>query len=691
MKAVAGLGMGPYRIGYFVLILTVFLFGMLFAPIYAEPEVNTSRSIPEPDIWYIYTPKEISQNISFELPIVINSTGELKVKSGSSLELIQKYDYQRNITVKDNGTLHVRSGTLYSNYCLNIHLEDNGRLIIENGGELKVTKLTATDNALIRLSSSMLSSGKGGFIIDISGKSTLELIESKIEGAEEFSAHENSKIKLRNGTIDSEKYAISCNEINLISNNDLQDLMVNSCERLTIHNSKVTGLNVITCNYMTSASNSKIIDSKINFLGIGRLSSAEINDLRLDDVNELEITGCKVNILKIHKMVKKLKILNSEVSQLDVENCQTLETYNTHFDNSELHSSLDLVEFHSSTIEHCSIFPLEIKIYDSIIIGNEDELNDLTRGRRLDAYNSSFNSPLHFTGTSSAHLINCSTLNEIPPKVIVDEDAKIYIYWWLNVQVLDNHSKPLSGASVSACDFITNNAIKTAQSDENGRVRFSLLANTITKKGWRTNDNKTYFVQGDYNGLFKMNGTLIKMDKNMESNLEFLEVKESKSKPQQFFTQESLIGIIIFILIIILVAYSFTSGKKPKNRSNNNRGRNRGSSGVNNIDKIRNRPVRKPKLKRKPDHYFENGTGTGDDLLKPTNGYTDHLPEPKNNHKQVNGKVNGNGNGKVVKKSNGNGGGRSRNGNYDSVSRIRKSREINQKIAHMITLNRRLK
>ncbi|WP_455392145.1 hypothetical protein, partial [[Eubacterium] cellulosolvens] len=433
-------------------------------------------------------------------------------------------------------------------------------------------------------------------VIQITGDSTLKLIEGSITNADAFKAAGNSNIELQNGTIETKNFDINCNELKIISSSSFHDIEVARCELLSIQDSTVTSIEVDYCGHFDTLGTCKILNSNINSLSTGSLLGAEIGNLRFNTVDELELTGCQVNILKINNMVKHFTIHNSDISQLDIENCQVLETYNTDFDNSKLKNSQDLVEFHSSEVKHCSIFPEEIRIYDSVIIGNEDELNDLTRGRIFIAYNSSFNSPLHFTGTTEAHLNNCSTLGNIPPKVIADQDANIHIYWWLDVQVLANGSKPLPGAIVSVCDFFNYGVVASGISDANGRVSFSLLANTITKTGWETIDNKSYYVKGSYQGLTAENGTGLWMEKNSKSELDFTEVKEKKSKPKEYFTRDTIIGIVIFFIIIILIIMSVVGGKESKSRSR---------------DRERTPPKTKTGKRNGPRRDIGNGGGNG--------------------------------------------------------------------------------
>ncbi len=593
--------MGSLGMGFFLMLLVVLCVGLVILPGLSQIAVGaninegqTSRAraqdFEEPDTWYIYTTKEIVENISFELPIVINSSGELRIKNSAWLELIQNHNYERNITIKDNGTLRLTKGILSSNHALRIQLKDKGKLILDKNSILKITRLDTKDNTQIHIIKSTLTPGAGGLFIDIGGESSLELNEGTIVNADIIKAHENSELVLNNCDIDAKDFAIECKKVSLVSNPDLRDLMIDSCDELSITNSKVSSLRVTKCTNLYSSYNTTIINSEITNLEYGWLSFAEIQNLKFDKINDLEINGCNVNILKINKMVINLKIIKSEISQLDIKSCQKLETYGTHFDNSELESSLDLVEFHSSTVEHCSMFPLQVKIFDSIIIGNTEELNDLTRGTRLDAYNSSFNAPLHFTGTSEAHIINCSTNGNIPPQVIIDEDAKINIYWWLDVQVLDNTSKPLPGATVTVCDFITNAPIKSGISDSYGQVSFYLQANTITKNGWKTRNNKSYFVTGTYDGRKASNETGIWLKDNIKTYLDFTEVKEKKKEPKPFFTFETIIGIIIFIIILVLVVISLAGGRKkpeppPRARDHGSR-RRRGTIDLDDRDRL---------------------------------------------------------------------------------------------------------
>jgi hypothetical protein len=668
-----------------ILLLTIMLVGTVFISVSAESGVDDydSRSdgidFDDPDIWYISDLKEIQQNITFELPIIINSSGVLRIRNSITLQLLQNYDFERNITVKDNGTLNLRAGSLTSNFALNIFLKDTGKLIVEKGSELQATKIVAQDSSLIRISSSIISAGKGGLKIDISKDSSIELIESVIYDADKFSAYGNSNVELRNGTINTKEFAINCNELRLISNYNLKDLIVSSARKLYIENSKVTGLQVDACNELYTSTNSKIYDSTIKSIISGKISSSEVKNLRFNSIDELEIVGSQVNILKINTMVTNLIIKYSDISQLDIERCERLKTYNSHLDNSKLKSSLSLVEFYSSEVEHCSIYPIEVKIYDSIIVGNEKELNDLTNSYRFEAYNSDFNSPLHFTGNSEAHLINSSTLNQIPPKVIVDDDAKVYIYWWLEVQVLDKHSKPLPETTVHVCDFITNKVKDTGISDEHGKVKFSLLANTITKNGWKTRNNKSYFIKGDYGALSTKNGTGIWMRDNTNSFLEFSDVKESKSKPKPFFTRDTIIGIFIFILIVILICVSLIKGR----RSGKNGARASGRS----PPSYRSRSyARKPSRRQEVIH--PEGNGSSSDIIR---DLEEQLLHPSNNDEILIVRKNNNNHNNIQKTQN-----RLRtyrrginnNGNHRR-KHIHNSLPDSQ--PHRITINRRLK
>jgi hypothetical protein len=565
------LGMGTLKMGIMCLLLFGLTLGLVLTPEIAqslnESEISNenTRSVINPEIWYIYSLKELTENVTFELPIVINSSGELRIKNRATIELLQKFDFQRNITIKDNGTLRIKKSTLFSNRALYIKLMDTGKLIIEKGGEFKVTKVSAKGNSVIKIQGGKLSPGSGDLDIDLIDDATLNLDSGIIDNADRFSAMDNTKLELNNCSFTSKEYDISCAELKIASNAVITDLKIDSCKNINIYNSRLTGFEISSCENLNSYSSSEIINMNIESLGVATLTSSEIQNLRIDYVNDLSLQSCEVNILKIKEKVTNLNIQNSDISQLDIEECKKLETYNTYFDNSELKSSTDQVVFHSSTIEHCTIFPLKLEIYNSEIIGNKDELNDLTRGQHLMAYNSSFNAPLHFTGTSQADLVNCSTLGTIPPKVIVDSDAQVNLYWWLDVQVLDNESKPLPNVLVTVHDFITNTKIKEGVSAEFGRVKFALLANTITKHGWNTKNNKSYFIRGNYDTLLKENGTGIWMKDNTNSILDFSEVKEESVKEETFFTPETITGILIFIIIVILIIFSLVSGRKSKN------------------------------------------------------------------------------------------------------------------------------
>jgi hypothetical protein len=583
MKRLFGSGMGIYRMGIFLSVLVVLSIGWIIAPAIGSVVENGTKQSGS-DTWYIYESRTIVKDISIEQPVVINGSGELILKDGVTVEMFQKYDYQRNITIKDNGTLLLRNGNLESNLKFYIKLQGTGKLILERDSTLKVTQLVSTKNALVRILSSKLIPGKGGLLVEIGGESTLELDDGTITSAEEVYIKDEASLRLHDATIESEGYAISCKEVNLVSNPDLRNLKINSCQYLFIQNSNVTGLDVMNCDNFQSFVNTKIINSKIQSLGNGKLSSADITDLTITKANKLEITNCNVNILKITNSVTNLQILSSDISQLDINECTKLETYNTNFDNSRLQSSLDEVNIYNSKVQHCLFFPEEINIYDSTIIGNKDELSDLTRGREMAAYNTSFNAPLHFTGTSNANLVNCSTIAEIPPKVIVEEDANVNIYWWLEVLVLDNGSDPLPGAKVQICDFFTNQVVDEQISNHKGMAVFALLGNSISKYGWNTKNNKSYFIKGTFGGIRADNSTGIWLSENSKAILELSQVKEEDKEDDAFLTSENFLWFLLIIILVIIVLGILAMGRsrgsppktgKPKGPSPESRGKRR--------------------------------------------------------------------------------------------------------------------
>jgi hypothetical protein len=184
------------------------------------------------------------------------------------------------------------------------------------------------------------------------------------------------------------------------------------------------------------------------------------------------------------------------------------------------------------------------------------------------AYNSSFNDPLKFSGNSIANLVNCTTSGDIPPIVRVYNNAEVNLYWWLDVSVVDAQNIPLPNAEVSIHDYFSNEKITQGFADEFGRVKFKLLANSITKNGWETIENNSYFLKGKYE---KYNEDRSKdpiwMEMNQESTLKFNNVNKKKEESKPLLSTEMITLIFIVLVIIILIGVTISGRSKRNNRN----------------------------------------------------------------------------------------------------------------------------
>jgi hypothetical protein len=502
-------------------------------------------------IWYIYTKKEIyNKERSYNYAIVINGSGEFFINNSAKVVIHQNYSHHRYITIKDNGILRLNKGTLVSNYGININLQDNGQLILEQKSDLNVTKIKAKDRSSVLLSSSNISPGIGGLDISISGQATLDLADSTINNADSVNAFENSKLKIRNGNIHSTTFGISCEELTLSANKDLDDLKVQRCEYGYILGSTVTGLEIDTCGFLRVSQKSKVIDSLIK------------------NVKEVTVEDSTLRNVVIEQIETKMTIRNSNnISGVEIINCTTLNIQNSHLKKFNLEHFSNIIDISESKIEQSSILPKTINIYNSKFECAPHQLDILTRASLFDAYNSSFNQPLRFSGNSEAHLTNCTTSGKQLPETVVTNDALVSIYWWLEVQVLDSKEKPVPDVTVSILDFITNNKIDDDITDSEGKVKFRLLANIKTKDGWDTIDGKSYEVRGTLGKKSVEDNREILLEENKLVLLQFKNGKKKEKEDKPLLGTDAIIGIIIFIIVIILVVISLTgrSRKTPKN------------------------------------------------------------------------------------------------------------------------------
>ncbi len=517
----------------------------------AEAEGEGSKDTrSDPEIRYIYTTKEIVDNRTFDMPIVINGSGELLIINSATVTILQIADNDLYITVKDNGTLHLRNGGLQSNYAITINLEGTGKIILEENSELKISTLNARGSSKVHLSSSTLTPGIGGLVVNINDNANLELIDSMILGANKVSARDRSTILLKNSDIDSTEFNISCKDFTITSNQNFGEMIIEHSDNFYISGSIVTGLEVNSCTTMDIFSQSKLYNSK------------------MDKIDKLEITNSDIVNVEINEIGSILNIHNSDISGLDIITCSNLKIYDSNIQNFKMRHFSNQIEVYDSVVEVSSFLPKKIMISESVFDCTEKQFTNLTRASTFEALNSSFSLPLQVMGTTEAHLTNCSTNGITPPLVKVYDDALVNIYWWFEVQVLDVDAKPLPEVAVSVYSFWKETKIAEGSSNDEGKVAFKLLGNVIDKNGWRSGENESYFTRGLYEDDHVQNNTGIYMEKNQIAFLQFVIAAEKSKEKEQAIDINTVIGIIIFIIIFILIGLSLT-----RNSKNNGGGR----------------------------------------------------------------------------------------------------------------------
>ena len=259
MQEFTCLKMGNIKMGIFQVFIITLVLVWTFSPVIAQnsnsddvsladgsSRMISSRQIVDP--WYVHTYKIINESRTFEMNIIINGSGELKINNSATFDLSQQWDYQRNITVKDNGILHLEEkSSLISDHPVIILLQDNGQLILEGDSNLKVSRIIARGNSSVILRSSNILPGIGGLNINLGDRSKLELSDSNIINADIVEAYSDSKIKIFNSDIDASSYDISCEELMISSNPDFRNFDVNSCEDVIISDSTVAQLDIFSC------------------------------------------------------------------------------------------------------------------------------------------------------------------------------------------------------------------------------------------------------------------------------------------------------------------------------------------------------------------------------------------------------------------------------------------------------------
>ena len=602
MKRVGYLRMGALIMGIFInfLLMSLVLFPALTPISIAEKETSGSdtnivKDLNEPeqtradnDIWYIPVLKEIVDNRTFATAIIINGSGELRIRNSATFEIAQDFNFHRNITVKDNGTLRLQKGTLSSKKPLLVRLENNAKLILENASIFKARQIIAADHSMIQATSSKIVPGVGGLVINIKDNANLDLVGSSIESADLVSARESSTLKLKNSEIQSTKFDISCREITITSNKVFKDLKVDRVEYAYILGSAISNIDVISC-------------------GLMRISSGStITNCRLHDIKEINIQGSTLDNVQIKEVDSTLSIKNSKnVTNVFVNNCTTLELEDTHINNFKLEHFSYNIKIIDSEIYQSSILPKNLIVHNSIFNCNRAQLDTLTRAEEFTAYNSSFNDYLRFSGNSKANLVNCSTSLDKPanaknpPKVKVFDNALVNLYWWLDVSVIDAQNKPLPGATVTIYDFMFDNTITSAMSNYKGQIKFKLLGNTINKYGWKTPENNSYYMLGKYEKHSAENRGATFMEENKASSIKFESVNKKKEEQKPIIGTETFIGILIIIIVLVLLWLSI-SGRSKRNQSENSNKRTSKTSRTSKAKEPSNQRSAPPNINQKP-------------------------------------------------------------------------------------------
>lgn len=127
----------------------------------------------------------------------------------------------------------------------------------------------------------------------------------------------------------------------------------------------------------------------------------------------------------------------------------------------------------------------------------------------------------------------------------VEENAVVYIGWWLNIHVIDQEGTSISGANITIKDS-EDRTVAWGKTNQHGWVKFGLLEKALNATGEYPVGN--YTVEASYNG-YSDSGS-IQMDKNREMTLQL-----------PFIIPELPQATILLVLFALATAITYTDKK----------------------------------------------------------------------------------------------------------------------------------
>jgi hypothetical protein len=506
--------------------------------------------------WMINTTRIFdNEDHTLDRDIIIYESGSFTIKE-ATLTIVQSYDYEYKIVVKDSGKLILQNGTIESNYAIKVFVNNFGNLKMSDRSYLKVNDLEADGNTVLTISNSEISNADNDLKVNLLEFSNLEMRQrAKIRSAT-FAGEGSSSILLDNSNIIADSFIVNCSKVNIMNNNNIINFEVDSCLDFTISNSNVEELTISNCRTVTIEGSTTVIDSRIEI-------ATEV-DIRNSQVTNLSVSYCTTQLLISQSIVEGLRGFdceavkitnNSKILDSEITTCEDL-TISDIFDLDSLHIDHcdDSVSIIRSTINSLKVFAPYMYMDRSTIACTKDELDVLTKSGTFYATDTTFYQGLNFTGNTKAHLININP-DQVMPKIQVTQNAEAYIFWWLTINVIDNASNPLEGVEVNLYDFFTDQLENSSVTNDDGVVQFAVLSNVIDKDGPKNAENKSYYYEGVYGNFKTVDSRSTRMDHNRNRELIFgdsiSDAEEEDEEDEQTF--EMYLGLIIILILIIAI------------------------------------------------------------------------------------------------------------------------------------------
>ncbi len=448
---------------------------------------TTSYSMEQEDM-VIDQDRWVNQSFSLSKNLIITETGRLFIQN-STFGLDQSGPKEFGVEI--SGKLVMRNSSFSSHHSYDITLKNDGELVLLNSTMTSIGIFTAND-------------GNGNIKLK---ESELTIAEPTPLNVDEFEM-ESSSMDLW-GTMNANRVAIR-----KISNVTSENLVfaINTCDELVLEDSHLSS---VTCS--------------LNYVNV-EMTDVKMDTLVIDNGKSVALNGCNISTVDFG-ILKKLVISDSIIGGgLSLDSVQELSMAGTHYGDAL----------------NCPIYvEMSNTILHELTLKNGGLLNNVTANDIMISSTSTTETEIwgwkHVTSLENGTNV---------PGINVTGNAKVFLYRWVTVEVVDNSGDPLSGATVEVREELTDVLLASGKTGPDGRVHLSVKTMTIEEG---EQDFYGYVQVGsEYNGKKADERSLaLTEDVTLMSSIDDV---NKPSEENDFFIPTWLIILVAAILMLALLA-----------------------------------------------------------------------------------------------------------------------------------------